>query len=150
MNRGSGGGEFRPGWYGRVGLRGCAGSRRLCGRDDGAGVDGEGPAGAVVGALEARPGWLLVFDNAQDPGSVAGMLPRSGGHVLFTSRNRGWGGIAVQVDLGSACQTDSAADHQSTRLLNRCPPRRAGTAPLAARPARVRRAAAARSVAALI
>jgi hypothetical protein len=28
-NRGRGGGEFRPGWCGRGGLRGCAGSRRL-------------------------------------------------------------------------------------------------------------------------
>ncbi len=56
-------------------------------------------ASHVVGALAARPDWLVVFDNAQKPGDLAGMLPGGGGHVLITSRNRAWSGIATPVDL---------------------------------------------------
>ena len=53
-------------------------------------------------ALAEREGWLLVFDNAEDPAIVERFLPRIGrGHVLLTSRNPAWQGIAdpVSVDL---------------------------------------------------
>ena len=40
---------------------------------------------AVLGELRDRGRWLLVFDNAQAPGDIAGWLP-GGGHVLITSR----------------------------------------------------------------
>jgi hypothetical protein len=52
--------------------------------------------------LGARSGWLLVFDNAPDPAAIAEFLPqRGGGHVLVTSRDSAWHGIAnpVPVDL---------------------------------------------------
>ena len=42
----------------------------------------------MVAALGSRQDWLVVFDNAQGPGDLAGMLPGGGGHVLITSRNR--------------------------------------------------------------
>ena len=35
------------------------------------------------------------------------MLPRGGGHVLITSRNRVWSEIATQVDLGEFSRTES-------------------------------------------
>jgi tetratricopeptide (TPR) repeat protein len=53
-------------------------------------------------ALAGQDGWLLIFDNASDPISVAGYLPAAGrGHVLITSRSPVWQGIAdpLQVDV---------------------------------------------------
>jgi tetratricopeptide (TPR) repeat protein len=53
-------------------------------------------------ALGERSGWLLIFDNAPNPGAVAEFLPGAGGgHVLVTSRDAAWQGIAdpVAVDL---------------------------------------------------
>jgi tetratricopeptide (TPR) repeat protein len=53
-------------------------------------------------ALGGLSGWLLIFDNAPDPAAVAEYLPGAGGgHVLVTSRDSAWQGIAdpVPVDL---------------------------------------------------
>jgi tetratricopeptide (TPR) repeat protein len=52
-------------------------------------------AKAVKRWLEHNPGWLLIFDNAQDPGEIRNYLPLGGaGHVIITSRNPLWGGVA--------------------------------------------------------
>ena len=64
-------------------------------------------AAQVVGALRSRRDWLVVFDNAQRPGDLAGMLPGGRGHVLITSRNRVWSGIATQVDLDGFSRAES-------------------------------------------
>ena len=64
-------------------------------------------AAQVVGALGLRPDWLVVFDNAQSPGDLVGMLPGGGGHVLITSRNRAWSGVATQVDLGEFSRAEA-------------------------------------------
>jgi hypothetical protein len=56
----------------------------------------------VRDGLAGRSGWLLIFDNAPDPAGVAEFLPvAGGGHVLVTSRDSAWQGIAepVPVDL---------------------------------------------------
>ena len=67
------------------------------------GLAADGPTGEVATAVAAALGsgrdWLVVFDNAQVPGDLAGMLPGGGGHVLITSRNRVWSGVASQLDL---------------------------------------------------
>jgi hypothetical protein len=63
------------------------------------------PAELAAGArdgLGERSKWLVIFDNAPDPAAVAEFLPGAGGgHVLVTSRNSAWQGIAdpVPVDL---------------------------------------------------
>ena len=50
---------------------------------------------AVKRWLEHNPSWLLIFDNAQDPGEVRNYLPQGGaGHVIITSCNPHWGGVA--------------------------------------------------------
>ena len=52
--------------------------------------------------LAERDGWLVVFDNATDPVALEPFLPGTGqGHVLVTSRNPAWHGLAdpIPVDL---------------------------------------------------
>jgi tetratricopeptide (TPR) repeat protein len=50
---------------------------------------------AVRHELGQRPGWLLVFDNAQNPQDLHGYLPQAEtGHVLVTSRNPAWRVVA--------------------------------------------------------
>ncbi|MGH3405089.1 MAG: FxSxx-COOH system tetratricopeptide repeat protein [Streptosporangiaceae bacterium] len=64
-------------------------------------------AAKVIGAMGSRRGWLVVFDNAQSPDELAGMLPRGAGHILITSRNRVWGGMATQVNLDEFSRPDA-------------------------------------------
>ncbi|MFC4061671.1 FxSxx-COOH system tetratricopeptide repeat protein [Planomonospora corallina] len=69
-----------------------------------AGIDDT--ATAVLDALrcgEPYSGWLLVFDNAEQPGEINDVVPRGPGHVLITSRNHAWQGIVdtVPVDVFS-------------------------------------------------
>jgi tetratricopeptide (TPR) repeat protein len=52
---------------------------------------------AVREHLEKNPGWLLIFDNAPEPRAVKGVVPRSGGQVIFTSRYTAWGKQAVPL-----------------------------------------------------
>jgi hypothetical protein len=55
---------------------------------------------AVRRWLEGHGRWLLVYDNAEDPKVVREALPRAPtGHVLITSRNPAWGGIAQALPL---------------------------------------------------
>ncbi|MCB1057234.1 MAG: tetratricopeptide repeat protein, partial [Acidobacteria bacterium] len=49
--------------------------------------------------LEGRTGWLLVFDNVNQPGDLRDILPRGGGHVLITSRRQDWAGTARAFDV---------------------------------------------------
>jgi tetratricopeptide (TPR) repeat protein len=52
-------------------------------------------ARAVKRWLEHNESWLLIFDNAQDTGEIRNYLPLGGaGHVIITSRNPLWGGVA--------------------------------------------------------
>jgi tetratricopeptide (TPR) repeat protein len=52
----------------------------------------------LLGVLRERDRWLLVFDNAEDPGALARSLPGGGGHVVITSRNPGWHEPATPVE----------------------------------------------------
>jgi len=65
-------------------------------------LDPERLVAAVLDALRDRGRWLLVFDNAEQPGDVAAFRPAGGGgHLLVTSRNPAWGalGKSVRVDV---------------------------------------------------
>jgi tetratricopeptide (TPR) repeat protein len=54
--------------------------------------------GAVFDALGQRDRWLLVYDNALTPADLTGLRPPAGGgHVLVTSRNPAWSGVAATV-----------------------------------------------------
>jgi hypothetical protein len=62
-------------------------------------------AEVVHTALRQVPGWLLIFDNADDVADIkpwlpAGPVPPGGrGHVLVTTRRSGFGGLGGVLDL---------------------------------------------------
>jgi hypothetical protein len=63
----------------------------------------------VLAELRERRGWLLVFDNAEHPEDVVPWLPGGGGHVLITSRERGWDEIAVPIEVDVLARPESVA-----------------------------------------
>jgi len=55
---------------------------------------------AVKRWLEGNDGWLFIFDNAKELDTIEEYLPeQAAGHILITSRNAGWGGVAKVIDL---------------------------------------------------
>jgi Tetratricopeptide repeat len=60
--------------------------------------------------------WLLIFDNASDPGTVEAFLPPAGpGQVLITSQNSTWPGQALHVP---GLNPDVAADFLISRTCD--------------------------------
>ncbi|MGW2640972.1 FxSxx-COOH system tetratricopeptide repeat protein [Streptomyces sp. NPDC001348] len=50
--------------------------------------------------LAERSEWLLIFDNSTSPSDLGPFLPALGrGHVLITSRNTAWGGVAEPMSV---------------------------------------------------
>ncbi|WP_432022981.1 FxSxx-COOH system tetratricopeptide repeat protein [Streptomyces parvus] len=66
-------------------------------------------ARAVLHHLRTRQRWLIVLDNAEDPAQIASWLPEGPGHVLITSRNHSWRGIAHPTGLDVFTRSDSLA-----------------------------------------
>ncbi|MGF1341397.1 FxSxx-COOH system tetratricopeptide repeat protein [Streptomyces flavovirens] len=69
----------------------------------------EANAHALLQHLRTRHRWLLVLDNADQPDQIEPWLPEGPGHVLITSRNPDWHGIAHQSDLDVFTRPDSQA-----------------------------------------
>jgi hypothetical protein len=71
------------------------------------------PAGVAVsrllGALQARRRWLLIYDNAEDPAALVPYLPGGEGHVLITSRNPDWQELAAPLEVNVFTLTESQA-----------------------------------------
>jgi tetratricopeptide (TPR) repeat protein len=63
----------------------------------------------VLAELRERVRWLLVFDNAANPGDVTPWLPGGCGHVLITSRERGWAEVALPVEVDVLTRPESVA-----------------------------------------
>ena len=61
----------------------------------------------MLAELATRPDWLLIFDNAERVGDVAGYRPSGSGHILITSRTPGWGelGGRIAIDLLDRAET---------------------------------------------
>ena len=72
-----------------------------------------GAVSALYSDLRYRDGWLLIFDNAEDPRALQQWLPGGPGHVLITSRNPNWGEIAASVNVAVF------ASEESVTLLRR-------------------------------
>ncbi|MDP6637214.1 MAG: FxSxx-COOH system tetratricopeptide repeat protein [Phycisphaerae bacterium] len=98
-------------------------------------ADQEAAVKAVRQTLEHNGNWLLIFDNAPDPGSIRDYLPHGNtGHIIITSRHQAWKGIAepvsVQVlDADEAVEfllkrtgrTDRPAAERLAEMLGRLP-----------------------------
>lgn len=59
-------------------------------------------ASLVLDELASTPlRWLLIYDNANEPDDIAGLIPASGGHVILTSRNPTWSDVwdPIEVDV---------------------------------------------------
>jgi len=59
---------------------------------------------AIIAAVQRHlgkiSGWLLIFDNAVDPAGLRDYLPGAAtGHVLITSRNPNWRGVAQPLSV---------------------------------------------------
>jgi tetratricopeptide (TPR) repeat protein len=65
--------------------------------------------GRLLGTLRERDRWLLIFDNAEDPGALAPYLPGGGGHVVITSRNPDWQELATPVGVDVLDRGESIA-----------------------------------------
>jgi tetratricopeptide repeat protein/NB-ARC domain-containing protein len=63
----------------------------------------------VLRELRQLSRWLLVFDNAVDPKSLASWLPGRGGHVLITSRTRNWVEVAKPMKITVLTRAESVA-----------------------------------------
>jgi tetratricopeptide (TPR) repeat protein len=60
--------------------------------------------------LEGHARWLLLFDNAPDPNALRPYLPLgAAGHVLITSRNPNWRGIASGFSLAVMDPSEAVA-----------------------------------------
>jgi N-acetylmuramoyl-L-alanine amidase len=65
--------------------------------------------------LERNRGWLLVFDNVEEPNQIKDVLPRSGaGHSIITSRYAFWSEIANTLSL-NVWSTQEAVDYLTRR-----------------------------------
>ncbi|WP_339130322.1 FxSxx-COOH system tetratricopeptide repeat protein [Streptomyces sp. f51] len=73
----------------------------------------EANAYALLQHLRTRHRWLLILDNAEQPDQIEPWLPEGLGHVLITSRNPDWHGIAHRSDLDVFTRSDSLVYLQS-------------------------------------
>jgi hypothetical protein len=53
----------------------------------------------LLGTLQDRNRWLLIYDNAEQPRELASFLPGGAGHVLITSRDPDWQELAAPVPV---------------------------------------------------
>jgi transcriptional regulator with XRE-family HTH domain len=71
------------------------------------GSGSEAGRAAVLAELRQRSRWLLIFDNATAAADVKPWLPGSGGHVLITSRERGWAEVGTPVEVDVLLRSES-------------------------------------------
>jgi V8-like Glu-specific endopeptidase len=86
-------------------------------------MDASASLKATLDWLDRYSGWLLVFDNAENPNQIRDLLPKArNGSIIITSRFGAWGAVAqiLQVDSWSPteavaflCQRTSQSDERS-------------------------------------
>ena len=69
----------------------------------------EPAVGRLFGVLRERGRWLIVFDNAEEPAALRRWLPGGPGHVIITSRNPSWRGVAAGVGVAEFSRRESMA-----------------------------------------
>lgn len=73
----------------------------------GIGQEQERTVAEVLTALRRRDRWLLVYDNARNGDDIRPWLPAGPGHVLITSRERAWIGLARTIDIDEFSRAES-------------------------------------------
>ncbi|MFI6453285.1 FxSxx-COOH system tetratricopeptide repeat protein [Streptosporangium amethystogenes] len=63
------------------------------------GADTASAVALLKAHLRGRDGWLLLFDNAEDPALIRKWLPGGPGHVVITSRTGGWEHLAATIHI---------------------------------------------------
>jgi DNA-binding SARP family transcriptional activator len=63
----------------------------------------------LLAILRRRPGWLLIFDNAERPEHLADYRPDGVGHVLITSRQPGWGALGGRLEVDVLTRPETVA-----------------------------------------
>jgi tetratricopeptide (TPR) repeat protein len=89
---------------------------------------------AVRAALAARNDWLLIFDNANTADEIRAYLPSGGGHIIITSRDPAWrglaslmpvqkwqSGVAVEFLIKRTGKNDSVAANELAKELDYLP-----------------------------
>ena len=62
----------------------------------------------IFDLLRDQARWLLIYDNAESPAKLSGLLPAGGrGHVLVTSRWSAWGAQASPLELDVLVRAES-------------------------------------------
>ncbi|ALU95016.1 hypothetical protein WQO_17785 [Streptomyces globisporus C-1027] len=69
----------------------------------------------LIEHLRTRERWLIVLDNADEPGAFETLLPTGPGHVLITSRNPGWKDLVPSHGLDVFPRGDPVA-YLTTRI----------------------------------
>ncbi|WP_297649825.1 BTAD domain-containing putative transcriptional regulator [Pseudonocardia sp.] len=71
---------------------------------------GEDTRAALWAELDRTPGWIIVFDNADDPAQLEPFLPAARhGDVVITSRNPAWRRIAHPLPVTPLARPESVA-----------------------------------------
>jgi DNA-binding SARP family transcriptional activator len=61
----------------------------------------------VVAELSSRSGWLLIFDNAEQPDHIARYRPAGSGEILVTSRYPAWGAVGGRIEVDVLARGDT-------------------------------------------
>jgi Cdc6-like AAA superfamily ATPase/tetratricopeptide (TPR) repeat protein len=74
------------------------------------GADRDLTSEQTLSALTSLDRWLLVYDDAGEPGTLTTLLPTGGrGHVLITSRQKAWNAYAPSIEV-AALDTSQAVE----------------------------------------
>jgi class 3 adenylate cyclase len=63
----------------------------------------------LLAELRGRKRWLLIFDNAEQPGDIADYQPGGSGHVLITSRHPAWGALGGRLEIDVLTRSETIA-----------------------------------------
>ncbi len=74
----------------------------------------------LLGALQDRDRWLLIYDNVEQPPLLVPFLPGCAGHVVITSRNPDWQELAalVPVDIFDRSESVTLLRQRVPRLTD--------------------------------